>query len=71
MFKYQVSAVCWGTNSMESLGSYSSMSNALAKVKSLGIRLDSVPITLIDGGLEIFPSGNKSIQIRKVLIKAA
>lgn len=71
MFKYQVSAVCWGTNSIESLGSFSSMRNALAKVKSMGIRLDSVPISLIEGGLEIFPSGDRSIQIRKVLIKAA
>ena len=71
MYKYYLSAVNYGESSMKTIGEFTSMSAALAKVKSMGIRLDAVPISLLENGIEIFPSGQETIQIRKEMILAA
>lgn len=73
MFKYQVIFFSMATGSIiKKLGSYSSMKEALASVKSAaGIRLDSVPIELITNGLQIYPGTGYVIQVVKEAVLAA
>lgn len=71
MFNYKMYAVSYGESGMKTIGSFTTMSAALAQVKSMGIRLDAVPISLLENGIEIFPSGQETIQIRKEMVLAA
>ena len=73
MFTYQVVFFSMATGSIfKKLGNYSSMKKALASIKAAEkIRLDSVPIELIEGGLQIYPGTGYVIQVIREAIMAA